>query len=94
MMPKRNTTEADHAAMAAERKLDRDARILVNEVARAAFPGAGCTDGGCVYGHRGGMHTNGGCGCIKETDPIALRRHIRRLSGVAFALAREAVKRG
>ncbi len=22
-----------------------------------------CTDGGCIYGHPGGMHTNGGCDC-------------------------------
>ena len=26
----------------------------------------GCTDGGCMYGHPGGMHTNGGCVCEKE----------------------------
>jgi len=24
----------------------------------------GCTDGGCVFGHPGGMHTNGGCRCL------------------------------
>jgi hypothetical protein len=24
----------------------------------------GCSDGGCVFGHPGGMHTNGGCKCI------------------------------
>ena len=24
----------------------------------------GCGDGSCVFGHRGGMHTNGGCRCL------------------------------
>lgn len=24
----------------------------------------GCSDGGCVFGHPGGMHTNGGCKCL------------------------------
>lgn len=24
----------------------------------------GCTDGGCIFGHPGGMHTNGGCHCL------------------------------
>lgn len=23
----------------------------------------GCSDGGCIFGHIGGMHTNGGCRC-------------------------------
>lgn len=26
----------------------------------------GCSDGGCVFGHPGGMHTNGGCHCLDE----------------------------
>lgn len=29
----------------------------------------GCTDGGCVFGHPGGMHTNGGCHCIPTQKP-------------------------
>ncbi len=24
----------------------------------------GCSDGNCVFGHPGGMHTNGGCKCM------------------------------
>lgn len=24
----------------------------------------GCSDGGCIFGHPGGMHTNGGCHCV------------------------------
>lgn len=28
--------------------------------------GVGCHDGGCVFGHPGGMHTNGGCRCLSE----------------------------
>lgn len=23
-----------------------------------------CSDGGCIFGHPGGMHTNGGCKCL------------------------------
>jgi hypothetical protein len=26
-----------------------------------------CTDGNCVWGHPGGMHTNGGCKCLLDT---------------------------
>lgn len=26
----------------------------------------GCSDGGCVFGHPGGAHTNGGCHCLDE----------------------------
>lgn len=44
----------------------------------------GCTDGGCIFGHPGGMHTNGGCGCVKELSRIGERgrqmiRNIREL---------------
>lgn len=28
----------------------------------------GCTDGGCVFGHPGGMHTNGGCNIGAAAD--------------------------
>lgn len=49
----------------------------------------GCSDGGCVFGHPGGMRTNGGCVCIKSTHPIDLRRTIRKLAAVALRLAEE-----
>ncbi len=46
----------------------------------------GCSDGGCVFGHPGGMHTNGGCKClmgeerrIHPNDIVRIRRSIRRL---------------
>jgi len=38
----------------------------------------GCSDGGCVFGHPGGMHTNGGCRCLKEIRPFAERIRIER----------------
>lgn len=47
----------------------------------------GCHDGGCVYGHPGGMHTNGGCRCLDDVDPNGLRLHARRLSFLAQHLA-------
>ena len=42
----------------------------------------GCGDGGCVFGHGGGMHTNGGCRCLPSLgrttsdDRVALRDKI------------------
>jgi hypothetical protein len=61
---------------------------IVNRVARRLFgDNIGCSDGGCVFGHQGGMHTNGGCQCMKERDVIALRRTAYQLSQVARALA-------
>lgn len=46
-------------------------------------PYVGCTDGGCVFGHPGGMHTNGGCHCLDElrelygADPDGLYARVR-----------------
>lgn len=37
----------------------------------------GCSDHGCVFGHPGGMGTNGGCRCLKtfiSTNPVNGRR--------------------
>jgi len=44
----------------------------------------GCSDGNCVFGHPGGMHTNGGCKCIPISRPhpderIRLRKAIAAL---------------
>lgn len=44
----------------------------------------GCSDGGCVFGHPGGMHTNGGCHCLDELrelygpGPDGLYARVRR----------------
>lgn len=68
-------------------------RRLVAQLTRQIFPNpssdfAGpCFDGACVFGHDGGMTTNGGCGCIKG-DKVELRRNIQRLATVARELAR------
>ncbi len=55
----------------------------------------GCGDGGCVWGHPGGMHTNGGCRCLQDLpmpkrhqamkNIRALRAEIRRLRGQSTA---------
>lgn len=37
----------------------------------------GCTDHGCVFGHPGGMGTNGGCHCL-EICPTAERLRVER----------------
>jgi len=64
----------------------------------------GCTDQGCVFGHPGGMATNGGCRCIDIQDPEtrrrvtrnirALRKEIRLLRDIAHTVRgmAEAVK--
>lgn len=38
----------------------------------------GCTDHGCIFGHPGGMGTNGGCACLKEVRPASMRRKYER----------------
>jgi len=48
---------------------------------------AGCSDGGCVFGHLGGMATNGGCMCLKERELSLLRRTILQLADVNRTLA-------
>lgn len=48
----------------------------------------GCTDGGCVFGHVGGMHTNGGCKCLDRRELTNLDSVMRARSGVAALRAR------
>lgn len=38
----------------------------------------GCTDHGCIFGHPGGMGTNGGCACEKEVRSVTVRRRLRK----------------
>jgi hypothetical protein len=38
-----------------------------------------CTDGGCVFGHPGGMHTNGGCQHLKS-DRVTTVLRLRYLA--------------
>lgn len=63
------------------------ARKIMWRVAQRLYPGCGCTDGGCVFGDAGGMHTNGGCGCLKERDAYVLKGTISKLSNIARVLA-------
>ena len=53
----------------------------------------GCTDGGCMYGHPGGMHTNGGCQCERELrrakGGLKAVREIRALRARAEKAERE-----
>ena len=43
-----------------------------------------CSDGGCVFGHPGGMHTNGGCQHIKSdrVTTILRLRHLAAEMGI------------
>ena len=47
----------------------------------------GCSDHGCVFGHPGGMGTNGGCRCLSRLDPSDKRR----VNDGILALRREVV---
>ena len=47
----------------------------------------GCSDGHCVFGHLGGMHTNGGCRCARHLP----ERTVAMLQHVALHLAAEAL---
>ena len=64
----------------------KSAKQITRQVAERLYPGAGCSDHGCVYGHSGGMGTNGGCACIKE-EVVKIRGHLLRLSAIARTLA-------
>lgn len=63
-----------------------EARQMVARIARRRH-NAGCGDGACVFGHPGGMHTNGGCRCTQERNPVLLRQIIFQLSDIAQILA-------
>ena len=39
-----------------------------------------CSDGNCILVPPRGMHTNGGCRCLKDTNPSALRGIARKLA--------------
>jgi hypothetical protein len=69
----------------------KSAREIVRRVADRLYSDVGCGDGGCVFGTHPGMHTNGGCRCLHETNPAVLRRRIRQLAEVANVLATLAV---
>ena len=48
----------------------------------------GCSDGGCIFGHPGGMHTNGGCHCVPSLSTFHTmtaneRLELRNRSGSA-----------
>ena len=40
--------------------------LTLEDLERLERKQTGCTDGGCVFGHPGGMHTNGGCKCVQS----------------------------
>lgn len=65
----------------------KTASQIVRQVTNRLFPEEGCTDGGCIFGHPGGMHTNGGCMCIQERNPVQLKMMLLRISQVARTLA-------
>ena len=65
----------------------KTARQIVREVTERLHPGTGCTDGGCVFGHPGGVRTNGGCACLRERNAVQLKRYVMIMADVACTLA-------
>jgi hypothetical protein len=47
----------------------------------------GCSSGGCIWGHPGGMHTNGECRCLQYSVPLPDDR--RRIQKNIHALRAE-----
>jgi hypothetical protein len=66
--------------------MSRTASNIVREVTNRLFPELGCSDGACVFGTRSGMHTNGGCACMRETG-VQMRRQLMALGQIARTLA-------
>lgn len=49
-----------------------------------------CGDGGCVFGHPGGMHTNGGCRCFAvSNDKREMREMMRNARKAIYFLRAE-----
>lgn len=70
-----------------------DAAKRVRAVAvQISGPDVGCGDGGCVFGHPGGQHTNGGCRCLSFTDEGRTLEAARKLARVAQGLALQQVR--
>jgi len=59
--------------------MDNGKRLLWLEMGENAC----CSDAGCVFGHPGGMATNGGCHCLERVIGPYLRARLYKLSRVA-----------
>lgn len=64
-------------------------RQKVFVTAQELFGDVACSDGGCVFGHPGGMRTNGGCQHLKTRDHNEQRRTIQMLARIALKLAEQ-----
>lgn len=48
-----------------------------------------CGDGGCIFGHRGGMTTNAGCAHLRHRyEHLEMKRMLNTLHQAALHLAR------
>ncbi len=61
---------------------------LIREAARSLGMVYGCTDHGCIWGHPGGMGTNGGCRCAADM-PLGARVRLYSMARIASALAKQ-----
>lgn len=76
--------------MSSPEKLRHEASKLFRKTANKLYPQAGCGDGGCIFGHPGGQHTNGGCRCL-TSDIHDTRIVARQLALIGRELAKELV---
>jgi hypothetical protein len=65
---------------------------MIRSIVKDKYPEIGCTDGACIFGHHGGMCTNGGCHCADTTDRDEAKKIARVLNYVAHALARRVIE--
>lgn len=75
--------------MSSPEKLRHEANKLFRKTANKLYPQAGCGDGGCIFGHPGGQHTNGGCRCLGWNDASEARIVARQLALIGRELAKE-----
>ena len=65
----------------------REESIMIRAIVKEKYPEMGCTNGNCIFGHHGGMCTNGMCHCADTTDRGEAKKIARVLNYVAHALA-------
>jgi hypothetical protein len=68
-----------------------NARQYTRKVADGLGIKYGCTDSGCIFGHHGGMGTNGGCEChVGERNDLRLK--LLAMAKVARELAQRCIE--
>jgi hypothetical protein len=62
---------------ATELEIRKGKRLLAIEMSGKEI---GCSNGGCIFGHLGGMHTNGACHCSEDQE--GMERYVNFLDAL------------